>query len=348
MANHERKLATIQTIKSIDSIEGADRIDRARVMGWGVVVQKGKHEVGEKVVYFEIDSYLPIESKYEFLKDSYRNNVFMGEGYRLRTKKLRGVVSQGLIMSLADFDDKDLSNLEVGTDLTEMLNVKLYDVPENTSLGERTKSMFHPVISKTDEIRAQSDERYINELRGHPYYISEKVDGQSLTIVKEGEVVQVFMRNTEVLYDEFSPMWVELTKKGLIDLIKDSPEDIFIQGEWYGEGIQKNKLNIKGREFALFNVGSPITGEVYPFNKWNEIFAWLDPNNILKTVKILEVGDSFDYTLEELQDFSKGNYDNAGQREGIVIRPTDGRTMKNKTRLSFKVINNDFLIKHNL
>ena len=178
MPNQDRKLATIQTIKDIQPIPDADAIEVAKVMGWEVVIKKNEYKVGDKVVYFEIDSYLPREPRYEFLEKScLRNMPVLGEGLRLKTIKLRGQISQGLLMPLSAYPEHNLSKLEVGTDVTELLGVRLYEVIDSNG---QTVSKFHPVISKTDEIRAQSDERYIDLLQGHPYYITEKIDGSSL------------------------------------------------------------------------------------------------------------------------------------------------------------------------
>ena len=97
-----RKLATIQKIKEILPIEGADAIELAIVNGWKVVVGKNvEHKEGDYVIYCEIDSFLPIKEEFEFLrKSSYKKMADGTEGFRLRTIKLRGQVSQGLIIPI--------------------------------------------------------------------------------------------------------------------------------------------------------------------------------------------------------------------------------------------------------
>ena len=92
-----RKLASVQRVYKIDPIEGADRIELAHVLGWQCVVNKGTFEPMDMGVYFEIDSYLPIRDEFEFLRaSSYKNTDIMGEGFRLRTQRYRGQMSQGL------------------------------------------------------------------------------------------------------------------------------------------------------------------------------------------------------------------------------------------------------------
>lgn len=129
MPNQDRKLATIQTIKDIQPIPDADAIEVAKVMGWEVVIKKNEYKVGDKVVYFEIDSYLPREPRYEFLeKACLRNIPVLGEGLRLKTIKLRGQISQGLLMPLSVYPEHNLSELKVGTDVTELLGVRLFEI----------------------------------------------------------------------------------------------------------------------------------------------------------------------------------------------------------------------------
>ena len=91
MADIERKLATIARIDELHPIPDADNLERAIIRGWNVVVKKGNHQVGELVVYCEIDSLLPERPEFEFLRP---------RGFRIRTIKLRGQCSQGIIFPL--------------------------------------------------------------------------------------------------------------------------------------------------------------------------------------------------------------------------------------------------------
>jgi len=97
----ERKLASIRQISEIRPIEGADAIELAIVDGWNVVVAKNvNHKVDDYVVYCEIDSFLPIKPEFEFLRKSSYKKMGDQEGFRLKTIKLRGQISQGLILPL--------------------------------------------------------------------------------------------------------------------------------------------------------------------------------------------------------------------------------------------------------
>jgi RNA ligase (TIGR02306 family) len=94
----ERKLASIQRIGKILPIEGADSIEIVTVNSWNVVSKKGEFKEGDLCVYFEIDSFLPMEKDFEFLRKSSYKKMGDLEGFRLKTIKLRGQVSQGLCL----------------------------------------------------------------------------------------------------------------------------------------------------------------------------------------------------------------------------------------------------------
>ena len=128
-----RNLASVQKIKDLTPIQDADRIELAHVLGWQCVVQKGKFHAGDPCVYFEVDSFLPLKPEFEFLRSSsYHRSDLLGEGFRLKTMKFRGEISQGLVMPVAEvlteeqIDSlRDASgNIPDGTDVTDMLGVR--------------------------------------------------------------------------------------------------------------------------------------------------------------------------------------------------------------------------------
>jgi RNA ligase (TIGR02306 family) len=155
----ERKLASIRIISDLRPIEGADKIELAIVDGWKVVVAKDVgHKVGDKVIYCEIDSFLPIKPEFEFLrKSSYKKMADGSEGFRLRTVKLRGQVSQGLILPLSLINYTNL-DFKVGMDVTMMLGINKYEPPIPAELAGKVKGLFPSFIPKTDEVRCLSEE----------------------------------------------------------------------------------------------------------------------------------------------------------------------------------------------
>ncbi|MDV3427007.1 MAG: hypothetical protein LIR50_07455 [Bacillota bacterium] len=115
----ERALAHIEQIVDIQPIPEADKIEVATVLGWKVVIAKADNfHVGDKVVYIEIDSKVPERPEFEFLRD---------RKFRVRTIRLRGQYSQGLIMPMKILGNKDY---DVGTDVTKELGITYY-IPED-------------------------------------------------------------------------------------------------------------------------------------------------------------------------------------------------------------------------
>ena len=110
-----RHLASIQKVWDVQPIDGAERIELVKVCGWQCVANKGQFKPGDLGVYFEIDSFLPVRPEFEFLKKScYKKTDIMGEGFKLRTQKFMGQISQGLILPLDSFGELP-SELDVAT-----------------------------------------------------------------------------------------------------------------------------------------------------------------------------------------------------------------------------------------
>ena len=157
-----RSLVSIQKVKQISVIPDSDFLELAHIMGWQCVVKKGEFQAGDLGVYYEVDSFLPLDDRYEFLRNtSYRDNVDNGKGFRIRTAKMRGQLSQGLLLPLTNFPELEGSG--EGTDVTEKLNVKKWYIPETsnpggTIIGERPHG-----IPASDEIRLQSALELLDE-----------------------------------------------------------------------------------------------------------------------------------------------------------------------------------------
>lgn len=100
-----RKLATIRRISEILPHTNADKLEIAVVDGWRVITQKGLYQPGDLAIYCEVDSYLPVLPKYSFLAGNSARKMGDLSGYRLRTIKLRGELSQGLLIPLHQFED---------------------------------------------------------------------------------------------------------------------------------------------------------------------------------------------------------------------------------------------------
>jgi RNA ligase (TIGR02306 family) len=338
-----RRLATTQIISEIKPIPDADAIELVVIKGWQCVAKKGEFKAGDLCVYFEVDSFLPIEGRYEFLrKSSYRNNEYMGEGFRIKTIRLRGEISQGLALPVASFPE--VTAASGGADVTELLNVKKWDMPEqatNAGVAVGGKPYGSPT---TDETRIQSMPEFIEHFKGKPYYISTKMDGTSCTVYAKGGKVGVCGRNDEYKEDaDACSMWAYVYKHNLKKSLAALGEDIALQGEFCGAGIQKNRLRLYEPALYVFDVIKIGDDDRLRACGLDEILSYCEKLGV-ESVPIEEAGDSFSYTLPELLEKAKGKYASGLDKEGIVVRTREYGRVGNE-KLSFKVLNNDFLAK---
>ena len=326
----ERKLASIQTIHNIREIPGADNISQATVMGWNVVVKKEDFVENDLCVFLEIDSLLP---------DDHPDFAFMEKSkYRVRTMKLRGVLSQGLAMSL-NVLNKAYLWIE-GDDVTEILGVKQWEPPAKFNAGG-VRGAFPFYVPKTDEIRVQSALGVIEELRGLPCYITVKVDGTSATFSNRDGDFHVSSRNLSLKPADDSAHW-RMARKYDLETKLAELGNFAIQAELCGPGIQKNRLMLKEHDVFVFSVYDIDNTLFLGYNDMKDVIDDLG----MQSVPALFFG-TLDMDLDQLISFAEGNYlgtDNP--REGIVVRPMEEQYSDTlKGRLSFKVLSNTFLLK---
>lgn len=340
----ERKLASVQVVLKISNHENSDNLALVCILGWQIVVRRDEIFIGDKVIYCEIDSLLPKNA--EWLPSSVKDRILKEnhqDYFRVRTVKLRGQLSQGLIIAIRE-SLSSLNELDVGADVTDRLGIKKYE-PENlggryctSNIGIVFPSNF---VKKTDEPRIQSYPYLFNDLRGKEYYISEKLDGTSATyfIHPETNEFTVCSRN----FTRYRPnndktclYWYIADKLQLENILKNN-NNLAIQGEICGPDVQKNLLNLKDLNFYVFNITDLNNYQRLPFN----MLISVCDNLHLNTVPILESGNNFNITnISDLLNKTKGIYNGTNnQREGLVIRSKD-------QLISFKAINNDYLLKH--
>ena len=340
----ERKLASIRKISDLSPIEGADKIELATIDGWKVVVAKDvNHKVGDLIVYCEVDSFLPIEPEFEFLrKSSYKKMSDGNEGFRLKTIKLRGQISQGLILPLKDayvVFKRNTPNIDMdwfeGLDVTEMLNIIKYEPPIPAQLSGMVKGNFPSFLKKTDEERIQNLTREFPIYQLEKFYVTEKLDGSSVTYYVKDGVFGVCSRNLDLLEDENNSMWKFAIESGLRDRMVGLGKNLAVQGEIIGEGIQGNPYQRIGQTVRIFN-GFDI--DKYDYLSLSELIELVKTLEV-KTVPILDLDFTLPDTIDELLLTAEGKsmLNIKTEREGLVIRSHD-------RKISFKAISNKFLL----
>lgn len=354
----ERKLASVRTISDIQPIEGADKIELTIVDGWKVVVAKDVgHRVGDKVVYCEVDSFLPIREEFEFLRKSSYKKMGDVEGFRLRTIKLRGQVSQGLLIPINELLKYGISADDVydGLDVSSILGIVKYEPPIPAELAGKVKGAFPSFLRKTDEERVQNLTKEYESWKGKEFYITEKLDGSSATFYYNNGVFGVCSRNLELADPgEFVPgtimcedgierpkkensFWKVAKELKLEEKLRELGKNISIQGELIGEGIQGNPYKIKGQTVRFFNVFDIDSQTYYGLPMF---LATMQHSLQLETVPLLtNLTTTLPDTVEELIEMADGKsvLNPDFDREGLVIRSMD-------RSISFKVISNKFLL----
>ena len=344
-----RKLASIQRIWKIEPIEGADRIELAHILGWQCVVNKGQFREMDLAVYFEVDSFLPIAPEFEFLRaSSYRKTDIMGEGFCLRTMKFRGQISQGLLLPVCTFPAIS-ENAELGTDVTEILGVKKWEIEERITTGGTMIGTLPYDIPHTDETRVQAEPDLIQAFAGLEYYISTKMDGSSHSVGIDENGFHVTGHNYEYKDDGNSPFYelvksMDLQAKMEAFAAANNLSTFTIQGELCAPGIQKNRLKLTKPAWYVFTIQE--NGKRVGLTRMLEVCEKLQ----LESVPIEEIGTDLPVkypTVEALLERADGNYPKGGKKEGIVIRPTEPVYCELVSgALSMKVVSNKYLLKN--
>lgn len=355
MSEIKRKLATIERIIDLNPIEGADSIERATVRGWNVVVKKGEFKKGDLCIYLEIDSLVPERQEFEFLRP---------RGFRIRTVKLRGQVSQGIIfptnilpMSVSWLEspdgliveiDKEIGFIDaIGADVTDVLGVTKYESPIPAQLAGEVKGMFPSHSIKTDEERIQNLIDKYESYKKESWVATEKLDGTSATYSIFNGVFGASSRNLELKENESNSYWkfareVSLEEKMRKFMSDNGLEALTLQGELIGEGIQKNKYKLKGQTVRFFRAFDPVKYQFIPYERFIAMMSEMG----LETVPILSLDFKLPETYEEaiaMADGQSALCETA--REGIVF-VAKNPLYDDNGRLSFKIISNKFLLKH--
>lgn len=325
-----RKLASIRKIAAIRPIPGADAIECVTVDGWDVVSKKGEFSVGDLVVYLEIDSWVPTNLA-PFLSKGKEPREFNGiKGERLRTVKLRGQISQGLILPYATIGRIAAE----GEDVSEDLGIQKWERPINPQLAGLAKGNFPSFIPKTDQERIQNC-KHVLEDREERYEITIKLDGSSFTAYHRDGEVGVCSRNLELKESESNAFWRVARKYGVLDLLAQEG-NYAIQGELIGPGIQGNQEKLDDIDMYVFDVFD-INTQSY-LNALDR-YALVDKLK-LKHVPILGYNGQAPEDLQAALKYAEGTSLNpAVNREGVVFKSTRNPS------LSFKAISNSWLLK---
>ena len=332
------KLAEIQTINEIIPIEGADRIELARVHGWQSVVTRGTYSVGDRIVFVPIDTVLPAAVWNSYLHDKEDPT----KPIRVKTVKLRGVISSGLIFPLSILDP--FTEYEIGQDVSTELKIEKFIKPIPAHLQGIAKGDFPThLVSKTDEDNLLSNPNVLDELKSCGLIVCTlKCDGTSGNFIKELDgTFHVCSRNLE-LEDGDNVYWQMAKKYDLQNLMDNG---MSIQSEIVGNSIQKNPMKLEGIEMFVFNI-KDLNDNSYL--SYDDMCLTLENTGLTVVKEIARIGgaDINNISLEYFQKLANEQKYGNDPAEGIVIRgylnnkPVYSQTLQKM--LSVKVINQDY------
>lgn len=356
-----RKLASIRKIDDIRPIEGADAIECAVVGGWAVVIRKGEYQIGDLAIYCEIDSWIPTELA-PFLSKGKEPREYNGvKGERLRTVKLRGQLSQGLLMPIPSEwiyvgDRKDAYSIQtedgiinhgytiaykVGSCVTKRLGIQKWEAPVPAQLAGQVRGKFPTSVPKTDQERVQNLKKEVQAWTEADtlWEVTEKLDGSSCTMYLDlDNEFHVCSRNLDLKRDENNSFWkvaIQYNVEGRMTIA--NLEGYAIQGELIGEGIQGNPYGLKGQDFYVFDIYDTTKGQYLPPKERRKMTELLGLKHvpIICDEKDLGIGDIAEI-IQWAEDKSRLNQKT--EREGIVFKNVI-------TEESFKAISNKFLLK---
>jgi RNA ligase (TIGR02306 family) len=349
-----RKMAWIARIDNVEKHPNADALDICTIGGWKVVTKLGEFNTGQLAVYFSIDSWIPHELA-PFLSNGKEPREFEGvKGERLRTIKLRGTCSQGLLLPfgvvMSNYvGEATSSDWNEDDDVTELLGILKYERPLPAQLAGQAKGNFPSFIPKTDEERVQNLSKNLGKWSqsDDQWEISEKLDGSSMTVFFRNNAMTdaddfiaefgVCSRNLQLKETEGNSFWGAARKYTLEEKLTALDRNIAIQGELCGVGIQGNKYKLNDIDFYVFTIYDIDKGEYLSSAERLELCEKLG----LKHVPVLGTMTLENQTIDSLLQLaeSKSELNVKTEREGLVFKCiTD-------TRVHFKAISNKFLMK---
>jgi RNA ligase (TIGR02306 family) len=261
--------------------------------------------------------------------------------FRIKTKKLMGIYSQGICFPMSILDNYNTSDikLEEGEDLTELLGVvKFEEEPPNCL---EAKGHFPSHTPKTSEQRIQNMSSIIEKYPDEVFIMTSKLNGTSFTSYHNDGEVGVCSRNLEIKIDEDTSNKYKdcFVKYDLEDKLKEYGRNISIQGELIGEGIQKNLYKIRGKELHLFRIFDINSGYFLSYEEFTKVASELG----LKKVPVLGETTLRGHTVDSLVKLAmrQSPLNENTVMEGIVF-VSKGKIEGN--RVSFKVINPESLV----
>lgn len=328
----------------------ADALELAHIEGWQCVLRKGEFSPGEAVLYVRIDTLLPSTvfspEKYPYMKFTKRNS--RGEScHVLKTLKLRGEVSQGLLVAIPEgcgITDSD--------ELDAFLGIERWEPPVPAEMqGDtiREPSLFekYPKITNGNDGPHAFD--------GMDVIVTEKLHGsnQRVGLVLEGDKLKYVVGSHNCakdpdgqgLYSRTAREYLPEEKlRAFLNFFGDDIRNLIIFGEVYGSGVQDLTYGCKPGEQRLRIFDVLLNGR---YLSWDETVRIADHLGLVPVPVLYRGPYSLETTLKLRDGVSTlGNH----VREGVVVRTSDGCGIYAKggyKRGILKFISPEYLLRKN-
>jgi RNA ligase (TIGR02306 family) len=336
-----RALASVRRVSAVLPIDGADRLELALIDGWQVVVAKADGiAAGDLVAYFEIDAFLPEAPWCEFLRAScFRRVEGLGAGFRIKTTRLRGALSQGLVLPLRSLPAG--TPQAEGADLAAALGVLKYEPPSGLP-PTLPRGSFPAAIPKTDQERVQNVWARLPRCLADTCEVTLKLDGTSCTAYCSRGEVGVCSRNLEVKLEaaEDGGGLSVYAKLGLpvAEKLRAHGLNYAVQGEIMGPGIQGNREKLLHHRLFVFDVWDLDAQAYLPPRQRRDLCERLGLDHVPVIDEALDVLAALP-KLADVLAYAKRPSLAHKVAEGVVFKSNDGRC-------HFKAVSNEFLLKY--
>jgi len=337
MPDEEKKSTHKVEVVRIEHIEpcpNADRLELVKVWGYQCLVRKGDFKVGDLGAYIVPDSVVnATRPEFSFLLDPKHPEK---TEIRIRVKKLRGVVSQGLLIT-APAGSKE------GDDVAEALGVTRWEPKVNITMSGHGKGIVGPSTILAPKYDVEDWHRYKEAfVPGESIVATEKIHGTNARYVFDGEKLHVGSHTTWHAEDPHDLWWKATTVyKNIIDFCV-AHSSIVLYGEIYGD-IQNLTYGVPKGEFRiiLFDLYDGVKGEFIDNDEARKMTVGFE----LDWVPVLFRGP---YDEAALKVLSNGPSVLPGAnhiREGVVIKPARERWDKKVGRVQLKIVSDEYLEK---
>ncbi len=376
MATFEAKVYRLK----IEPHNNADSLELAVVGDYRSIVRKGQFKTGDLGVYIQEGSIVPAW----LIEQLGLTGKLAGPQHnRVKAVKLRGIVSQGLIVPIRpdiDFDGAmfytngsdgfvELENGKeadvcIGEDLAELLGITKYEPPIPVHMaGEVYNTHGYTLNYDIENIKKFPDVLFdVTKDIDQMYLITEKLHGTWTCFGWHPEVPDTIVTSKGMSAKGLAFKWNEANKDNLYIRAYNSTIDsdgksaldrlrasfvagipVYILGEVFGRGVQDLHYGLKEPSFRAFDIYVGTPGQGRYLA--GAEFMHACKNAGIETVPVLIHGCIDREDITEFTD-GKDNVSGAHIREGIVIRPLiEERQHPELGRVILKSVSAEYLLR---